>query len=90
MIKIRVFKSLEIDPTLKLAGHDPGGVEPIKPLGKTLGELMLTSSGSRIVRANQTRTVPKRVIVVLVPRVDGTFTLIPRSGVQQTQSQGKN
>lgn len=71
-------------------GSRSGGVEPIKPLGKTLGELMLTSSGSRIVRANQTRTVPKRVIVVLVPRVDGTFTLIPRSGVQQTQSQGKN
>ncbi len=41
-----------------------GFSEPAKPTGKALGELMFTSSGSRIIKANQTRISPKRVIVV--------------------------
>lgn len=58
--------------------------EPSKPMGKTLGELMLTSPGSRIVRANQTRIVPKRVIVVLIPRVEGGYSLLPRRQVDSS------
>lgn len=51
--------------------------EPSKPMGKTLGELMLMSDGSRIVQAGKTRIIPKRVIVVLIPRVEGGFRLVP-------------
>lgn len=50
--------------------------EPIKPMGKTLGELMLTSPGSRMELANVSRVAPKRVVVVLVPRVEGGFSLL--------------
>lgn len=53
-----------------------GFSEPAKPTGKTLGELMFTSSGSRIVKANESRVAPKRVIVVLIPRVQGGFSLL--------------
>jgi hypothetical protein len=58
------------------AASTSGG--PQAPLGKTLGELMLLGPGSRIPLANQTRVVPKRVIVVLIPRVEGGFRLLPR------------
>ena len=51
--------------------------EPSKPRGKTLGEMMLMSDGSRIVQAGKTRIIPKRVIVVLIPRVEGGFRLVP-------------
>jgi len=50
--------------------------EPGRPKGRTLGELMLTSPGSRTVRINATRIKPKRVIVVFIPRVEGGYTLL--------------
>ncbi len=53
--------------------------QPAKPMGQSLGELMLTSPGSRTTRLNQARIVPKRVIVVLIPRVEGGYSLLPRS-----------
>ena len=53
--------------------------EPTKPKGQTLGELMLTSPGSRITRLNEARIVPKRVVVVLVPRAEGGYSLLPRN-----------
>jgi|GEM_PF-1459970 len=55
------------------------GREPTKPKGQTLGELMLTSPGSRITRLNEARIVPKRVVVVLVPRAEGGYSLLPRT-----------
>ena len=51
--------------------------EPRRPIEKTIGELMLTSPGSRVVQAEQSRRIPKRVIVVLIPRIDGGFWLVP-------------
>ena len=63
----------------------PKTLEPSKPMGKTLGELMLMSDGSRIVQAGKTRIVPKRVIVILIPRVEGGFRLVP-----MTQAGGGN
>ena len=55
----------------------PSVAQPAKPFGQTLGELMLTTPGSRMVRLNEARTVPRRVVVVLIPRTQGGFTLIP-------------
>lgn len=53
--------------------------EPSRPALKSLGELMLTSSGSRITRVNETRAMPKRVIVIFVPRVAGGWSLLGSS-----------
>lgn len=61
-----------------------GVSEPVKPLGKSLGELMLLSPGSRLVRVNETRVVPKRVVVVLIPRAEGGYTLLPRGSSGQS------
>jgi len=62
--------------------HEPArAIEPERPIEKTLGELMLTSPGSRIMLANQSRVVPKRVVVVLIPHVGGGFSLLPGSAV---------
>ncbi len=62
--------------------------QPAKPMGQSLGELMLTSPGSRTTRLNQARIVPKRVIVVLIPRVEGGYSLLPRS-VEQAKKKGE-
>ncbi len=69
--------SQDVNPSSSSRTRDSGS-EPKRPSGKTLGELMLTSPGSRIVRANESRTVPVRVVVVLIPRVEGGFGLIPK------------
>jgi hypothetical protein len=61
------------------ARRGPTVNQPSKPMGQSLGELMLTSPGSRVVRLNQARKIPKRVIVVLIPRVEGGFSLLPRT-----------
>jgi len=53
--------------------------EPSKPIGSTLGELMLTSPGSRIAKLNQSRKAPIRVIVVFIPRLEGGFSILPRT-----------
>ena len=42
---------------------------PEPPRTRSLGELMLVAPGSRIVRANETRTIPKRVVIVLIPEL---------------------
>jgi len=74
--------SADQTPFRQVSGAVSGSATPIDgpqaPLGKTLGELMLLGPGSRIPLANQTRVVPKRVIVVLIPRVEGGFRLLPR------------
>ncbi len=63
--------------------------QPSKPMGQSLGELMLMSPGSRTVRLNQPRTVSKRVIVVLIPRVEGGYSLLPEpSSRGQTWKKG--
>lgn len=56
----------------------PIGSRPEQPSGQSLGEQMLTGGGSRIIRLNESRTIPKRVVVVLIPRVDGGYSLLPR------------
>lgn len=43
--------------------------EPSVPRVRSLGELMLVAPGSRVIRANQTRTIPKRVVIVLIPEM---------------------
>ena len=53
-----------------------GTIEPTPPSLRSLGELMLIGRGSRIVRPNETRTLPKRVLVVLIPHAGGQFRLI--------------
>lgn len=62
-----------------------GASEPKRPVTPTLGELMLTSPGSRIVRANETRVLPKRVIVVLIPSAGGEHRLLPARGARAGQ-----
>tara|TARA_R110002072_G_scaffold42064_9_gene117838 strand:+ start:133340 stop:134449 length:1110 start_codon:yes stop_codon:yes gene_type:complete len=62
--------------------------EPSKPKGQTLGELMLTSPGSRITRLNEARIVPKRVVVVLVPRAEGGYSLLPRTAAARSVNNG--
>lgn len=57
----------------------PGSGEPQRPTILSLGELMLTTDGSRIVRLNETRVLPKRVIVVLVPYAPDRFQILPRA-----------
>lgn len=42
-------------------------IEPQAPRARALGELMLVAPGSRLIRANETRTIPKRVVIVLTP-----------------------
>ncbi len=54
-----------------------GGIEPRAPQPPSLGELMLMTEGSRIVRLNEARVLPKRVIVVLVPYIRGPYRLLP-------------
>jgi hypothetical protein len=46
-----------------------GALQPQAPRLRSLGELMLTAQGSRLVRANESRTVPKRVLIVIVPEI---------------------
>ena len=69
----------------------PSVAQPAKPYGQTLGELMLTSPGSRTVRLNEARVVPRRVVVVLVPRTQGGFTLLPSvaNTIRSNEAQGK-
>ncbi len=59
-------------------------VGPQPPALRSLGELMLVAQGSRLVRANETRDIPRRVLIVLVPSVRGDYQLLnipqPRSG----------
>ncbi len=74
----------------QISSEDPKGPRvdgPAEPTGQSLGELMLTSPGSRTVRLNQARIVPKRVVVVLIPRVEGGYSLLPRSP-EQTKNKG--
>ncbi|MDF1808257.1 MAG: hypothetical protein P1U42_01025 [Phycisphaerales bacterium] len=54
-------------------------LEPSVPIGSTLGELMLTSPGSRISQLNKSRKAPIRVVVVFIPRLEGGFSILPRS-----------
>ncbi|MEX0876182.1 MAG: hypothetical protein WD114_01875 [Phycisphaerales bacterium] len=61
--------------------RDAGQIEPARPRERTLGELMLMSPGSRIVRLNESRVVPRRVIVVLIPHGGGSYRLLPGGGV---------
>ena len=46
-------------------------VEPRVPPVRSLGELMFVAPGSRMTRAGESRNVPKRVVVVLVPSLRG-------------------
>ncbi len=60
--------------------------EPRAPTLRSLGELMFVAPGSRMSRAGQARKIPKRVVVVLIPRVRGEYELLaqplPIGGVQ--------
>lgn len=49
---------------------------PQTPTLRSLGELMLVAQGSRLTRANETRDIPRRVLVVLVPSVRGDFQML--------------
>lgn len=55
---------------------------PRTPALRSLGELMLVAQGSRLTRANETRDIPRRVLIVLVPSVRGDFEMlsIPAAG----------
>ncbi len=44
-------------------------IEPSVPRSRSLGELMLNVPGSRLVRANEARRIPKRVVIVLTPEL---------------------
>lgn len=57
-------------------------VGPQAPSLRSLGELMLVARGSRLTRANETRDIPRRVLIVLVPSVRGDFEIlnIPSAG----------
>ncbi len=50
--------------------------EPRVPTTRSLGELMLVTRGSRIMRANESRSIPRRVVVVLVPSVQGPYRML--------------
>lgn len=51
------------------SGGSRSTIEPSAPRTRSLGELMLMSPGSRVMRANETRIIPKRVVIVLVPEL---------------------
>lgn len=53
---------------------------PEPPRTRSLGELMLVAPGSRIVRANETRTIPKRVVIVLIPELRSDVLTPPSIG----------
>ncbi|MGV6814264.1 MAG: hypothetical protein ACWA5W_04540 [Phycisphaerales bacterium] len=66
-----------------------GAVQPEVPQIKSLGELMLTSAGSRLERLNQARTLPKRVVVVFLPRVEGGWSMLGHLSSQRAPIGGK-
>lgn len=45
--------------------------EPRVPPVRSLGELMFVAPGSRMTRAGESRNIPKRVVVILVPSLRG-------------------
>jgi hypothetical protein len=55
--------------TVRPARPTEPAFEPSVPRLRSLGELMLVAPGSRVVRANQTRAIPKRVVIVLIPEL---------------------
>lgn len=66
----------ERDPeSTETAGERPGervyrdAIEPSAPRTRSLGELMLVAPGSRVIRANESRAIPKRVVIVLIPEI---------------------
>lgn len=58
------------------ASPSPEPLGPQIPALRSLGELMLVAQGSRLMRANETRDIPRRVLIVLVPEVRGNFELL--------------
>lgn len=66
----------ERDPeSTETADERPGdrvyrdAIEPSAPRTRSLGELMLVAPGSRVIRANESRAIPKRVVIVLIPEI---------------------
>jgi len=53
-----------------------GAIEPSVPSMRSLGELMLVAPGSRLMRQGESRNIPKRVVIVLVPSAQGSFQML--------------
>jgi hypothetical protein len=63
---------------------EPGARQPIGPglpALRSLGELMLVAPGERLTRRGETRNIPRRVLIVLVPSVGGPFEMLSVPGV---------
>lgn len=61
-------------------------IEPSAPRVRSLGELMLVAPGSRLVRANEARRIPKRVVIVLTPELRDAGEAPRRQPAQGDQS----
>ncbi|MBM92897.1 MAG: hypothetical protein CMJ35_15005 [Phycisphaerae bacterium] len=71
---------LEPKESVPFTSSSPAAVEPGVPALRSLGELMLVAPGSRLVKQGEARDIPKRVVIVLVPSVHGSFRMLSVPG----------
>ncbi|MFG0247223.1 MAG: hypothetical protein ACF8MF_14355 [Phycisphaerales bacterium JB052] len=71
---------LEPEESVPFTSPSRAASEPEVPALRSLGELMLVAPGSRLVKQGEARDVPKRVVIVLVPSVRGSFRMLAVPG----------
>jgi len=69
--------------TVSVSQVSDGSLGPSAPLPRTLGQQMLSSIGTGYVAPDKEYVSPKKVLIVLVPKVGGPYRLLGLSSSQQ-------
>jgi len=71
------------DGTVSISQQADGSLGPGAPQARTLGQQMLSTPGTGYVAPGKRYVAPKKVLIVLVPKVAGTYRLLGASSPQQ-------